>query len=75
MRHAPEDMRLKGQVTLMDDSDFEGTLVLEKLAEIGQVDAFLEAVDADDFGRAASLMERAQVDPETMTAVLKMMRG
>lgn len=58
----------------MEESDFEGTLVLEKLAEIGKVDAFFEAVDADDFVRAQSLMKKAQVDVETITYVLKMMR-
>jgi len=26
----------------MNESDFEGTLVLEKLAEIGMVEAFME---------------------------------
>lgn len=57
----------------MDDADFDGTLVLEKLAEIGKVDSFLEAVDADDFDRAKSLMKRANVDAETIAAVLKKM--
>ncbi len=57
----------------MDESDFEGTLVLEKLAEAGKVDDFFEAVDADDFGRAASLMRRAGVDAETIEIVLKKM--
>lgn len=58
----------------MDDSDFEGTLVLEKLAEIGKLDAFNEAIDADDFDRALSLMKRAQIDAETRAIVLKKMR-
>jgi len=57
----------------MDESEFEGTLVLEKLALIGQVDAFFEAVDADDTREAASLMRRAQVDAETIAIVLKKM--
>lgn len=57
----------------MDESDFEGTLVLEKLAEIGRVDAFFEAVDADDFGRAKALMKRAGVDSETIAIVLRKM--
>lgn len=58
----------------MDESEFEGTLVLEKLAEIGKVDAFFEAIDDDDFDRAKSLMKRAQVDSETIAIVLKKMR-
>jgi len=57
----------------MDQSDFEGTLVLEKLALIGKVDDFFEAIDSDDFGKAKVLMKRAQVDAEEMTLVLKMM--
>jgi len=57
----------------MDETDFEGTLVLEKLATIGKVDAFFEAIDADDFKKAASLMRRAEVDSETIAIVLKKM--
>ncbi|HUP57434.1 MAG TPA: hypothetical protein VM598_08280 [Bdellovibrionota bacterium] len=58
----------------MDDTDFEGTLVLEKLAEIDQVDAFFEAIDSDDFQGAAGLMKRAGVDAATIAIVLKKMR-
>lgn len=57
----------------MEESDFEGTLVLEKLAEIGKVDAFFEAIDSDDFDRAKSLMKRANIDSETISIVLKKM--
>lgn len=57
----------------MDESDFEGTLVLEKLAEIGKLDAFFEAIDSDDFGKAQSLMKRANIDAETIAIVLKKM--
>lgn len=57
----------------MDESQFEGTLVLEKLAEIDKVDAFFEAIDSDDFAKAKSLMKRANVDAETIAIVLKKM--
>jgi iron uptake system EfeUOB component EfeO/EfeM len=57
----------------MDETEFEGTLVLEKLAQIDKVDSFFEAVDADDFERAKSLMRRAGVDLETIAIVLKKM--
>lgn len=57
----------------MEEQDFEGTLVLEKLAEIGRVDEFFEAIDSDDFGKAQALMKRAQVDAETIQMVLKKM--
>lgn len=57
----------------MDDKDFEGSLVLERLAEIGEAEAFLDAVDSDDFARARLLMERAGLDRETIAIVLKKM--
>ncbi len=57
----------------MDESDFEGTLVLEKLAEIGKVDAFYEAIDSDDFAKAKKLMLMAKIDAETIAIVLKKM--
>lgn len=57
----------------MSEEDFEGTLVLEKLALIEKVDAFFEAIDADDFERAKSLMKRVNIDSETIAIVLKKM--
>jgi hypothetical protein len=57
----------------VDEKDFEGTLVLEKLATIGKVDAFFEAIDSDDFKKATALMKKAQVDSETIAIVLKKM--
>lgn len=57
----------------MEEDDFEGTLVLEKLAEIGKVDAFFEAIDSDDFDGARLLMKKARVDSETIAMVLKKM--
>lgn len=57
----------------MDEKDFEGTLVLEKLAEINKLDDFFSAIDADDFGLARSLMKHAQVDAQTIALVLKKM--
>lgn len=59
----------------MDESEFEGTLVLEKLAEVGKVDEFFEAIDSDNFGRATSLMKRANIDSETIAVVLLKMRA
>ncbi len=57
----------------MDESEFEGTLVLEKLAEIGVVDEFFEAIDDDDFVKAKILMKKANIDSETVAIVLKKM--
>ena len=57
----------------MDESDFEGTLVLEQLAEIGRVDDFFDAIDSDDVARATSLMKKAAVDAWTIAMVVKRM--
>lgn len=57
----------------MDETDFEGTVVLERLAEIGKLDDFFEALDSDDFGKARSLMKRAGVDTETIAIVMQKM--
>jgi len=59
----------------LDEADFEGTLVLEQLAEIGQVDAFFEAIDADDVARAVALMRRAKIDAPTIAIVVKKMQA
>lgn len=55
----------------MDEDDFEGTLVLEKLAAIDRVDEFFEAIDADDVRRAVALMREAEVDEETIAVVVE----
>ncbi len=57
----------------MDNEDFEGTLVLEKLAEIGKLEEFYAAIDADDFRKAQKLMKRARIASETIALVLKKM--
>lgn len=59
----------------MDEADFEGTLVLEQLAEIGRVEDFFDAVDADDVGRAVRLMRRANVDETTIATVVRKMEA
>jgi len=59
----------------LDEIDFEGTLVLEKLAEFGLVDLFFEAVDSDDIEKAKALMKKAKIDSDTIRIVLKMMNG
>ncbi|HLF17905.1 MAG TPA: hypothetical protein VI749_03310 [Candidatus Omnitrophota bacterium] len=57
----------------MDETDFEGSLVLEMLARIDKVDDFFEAVDSDDLKKAAALMEAANIDAQTIETVLKKM--
>jgi hypothetical protein len=59
----------------MDEGDFEGTIVLEQLASIGKIDAFFEAVDADDVPRAVALMRKANIDASTIAIVVKKMQA
>jgi hypothetical protein len=55
----------------MDERDFEGSLVLEQLAAIGQVEDFFDAIDSDDVRRAASLMKKAKIDASTIAMVVR----
>jgi len=55
----------------MDDTDFEGTLVLEKLAAIDKVDEFFDAIDSDDVERATRLMKAAGIDAPTIAIVIR----
>jgi len=55
----------------MDESDFEGTLVLEQLAAIDRLDDFFDAIDADDVERATRLMKSANVDAQTIAIVVR----
>jgi hypothetical protein len=55
----------------MDETDFEGTLVLEQLAAIDKVEDFFDAIDADDIQRATKLMKKANVDTSTIATVIK----
>jgi hypothetical protein len=57
----------------MDETDFEGTLVLEQLAAIGEVDDFFDAIDSDDVQRASALMRRAKVEAATIATVIRKM--
>ena len=58
----------------MDESEFEGTLVLEQLAAIGQVEDFLDAIDSDDVDRATLLMKQAKIDAATIAVVVRKMK-
>lgn len=59
----------------MDETDFEGTLVLEQLAAVGRVDEFFDAIDADDVERATSLMKKARIDAATIATVVRKMKS
>ena len=56
----------------MEDNLFEGSVVLERLAEINKVDDFYEAVDADDFSLIRTLLREAGLDESTIEIVLNM---
>jgi hypothetical protein len=55
----------------MDESEFEGTLVLEQLAAVGKVEEFFDAIDADDVRLAIQLMRSADVDASTIATVVR----
>jgi hypothetical protein len=57
----------------MSEEDLEGSTILEKLAEVGLVEAFFEAVDSDNFARAKSLMLKAHIEPSEIQKVMKML--
>jgi len=57
----------------MDESDFEGTLVLERLAEIDKLEDFFDAIDSDDVPRATLLMKEASLDARTIATVIRKM--
>jgi len=57
----------------VDESDFEGTLILEKLVLVSKLEDFFDAVDSDDFERAKMLMKMANIDSESIAIVLKKM--
>lgn len=55
----------------MDVNSFEGSKILEKLAEINRLDDFFEAIDSDNFSKIKSLLKQAQIDTQTASLVLK----
>jgi hypothetical protein len=59
----------------MDETDFEGTLVLEQLAAIDRLEDFFDAIDSDDVARATSLMKKAKIDAATIAVVVKKMKA
>ncbi len=57
----------------MDERYFEGTIVLEKLARINQVEEFMAAVDSENCEKATELMKLAGIDDDSIAMVLKKM--
>ena len=46
----------------VDEGDFEGTLVLEKLASVDKLDEFFDAVDSDAFEAVTKLLRMVDID-------------
>jgi hypothetical protein len=55
----------------MSEIDFEGTIILEKMAEIDLLDDFYEAIDADNLYQVEILLRKADIDDETIEEVLR----
>lgn len=54
----------------MKEEDFEGSVVLERLAAMNLVDEFFDAVDSDDLTEILALLRQAGIDDETIEEVL-----
>jgi hypothetical protein len=54
----------------MNEDDFEGSLILEKLAELGLLEEFYSAVDADSINEVAELLREAEIDEDTIQEVM-----
>ena len=55
----------------MDENTLEGSLVLERLAEIHKLDEFYGAIDSDHFSLAKALMQQAGVDSDSIEVIMK----
>jgi hypothetical protein len=57
----------------MDEEDFEGSHILERLASLNLVDEFFQAIDSDNFEEVENMLEHAGIDEDTIASVLKQM--
>lgn len=55
----------------MTEENYEGSLILEKLAEIGKLDEFYELIDSDDFEKISYIMREAGFNSETIRITLE----
>jgi len=55
----------------MNEEDFEGSLILEKLAALDLVDDFFEAIDSDDLVKVTALLKEAGVEDDSIRSVLE----
>ena len=54
----------------MNEDQFEGSLIMEKLAQIGKDQDFFDAIDSDDFDKVKFLMKEAGIDSDSISIVL-----
>lgn len=54
-----------------DNDDFDGSLILEKLAEAGRLDDFYESIDEDDFKRARKILRETGFPIEMIHRVIQ----
>lgn len=57
----------------MNGYGFEGDIILEKLAEIGKVEEFYEAVDSDNFSKIEEPLKLVNASSETIQVVFEEM--
>jgi hypothetical protein len=55
------------------EADFDGTLALERLAAIGKLDEYADAIDSDDFQAVTRLLGLAGFSSETIARVVAQM--
>lgn len=53
------------------NNDDLGSLVLEKLAELGLIDDFYKAVDSDDFSKIEEVLSSAGVEDKTIGSIIQ----
>lgn len=58
----------------MTEEDFEGSLILEKLASLRLVEDFFDAIDSDNMSEVVSLLEEVNIDEDSIQSVLKQIR-
>ena len=55
----------------MINTDDEGSLILEKLAEANLVEEFYSAVDSDDFSKIEDLLSRVGIEDSKIQSVIQ----
>lgn len=55
----------------MESSNFDGTLALEKLAELGLLDQFYEAIDSDRLEEVNKLLKSAGLEADSIKSILR----